>query len=124
MKIIPTKVHGVIDYLMVILLLALPRLLGWNGTVTLILTILAIGILVYSLITRYELSLFKLIPMPVHLILDGLGGLVLLGTALLVPNLVTSEIIVLIILAAGELVVTFLTQTAPREIPRAVEAKG
>ena len=52
MKVISTRTHGVLDYLMAVALLALPRLLGWSSQTTLLLTCLAIGTLVYSLLTR------------------------------------------------------------------------
>lgn len=80
MRFISTRTHGVLDYLTAILLIAAPWLFGFSnaGAAAWIPIILGVGLLVVSLITRYELSVAKVIPMPVHLGLDGGLGLFLL----------------------------------------------
>jgi hypothetical protein len=82
-KLIPTRVHGVLDYLTGVIFLVLPRLLGWEQPETWLMSILGVSVIVYSLITRYELGVIKWIPMPVHLILDLLGGLLLIAAPFL-----------------------------------------
>ena len=79
MKIISTKVHGVLDYLMGVLLIAAPWLLNFNrdGAETWVPVILGIGVIAYSLFTNYELSLSRMIPMKTHLTLDVLSGVFL-----------------------------------------------
>ena len=77
MKLFSTRTHGVLDYSSVILLLALPRALGWSRPVTNLLTGSALATLAYSLMTRYELGAVKRLPMPVHLALDRASGLTL-----------------------------------------------
>jgi hypothetical protein len=78
MRVIPTSIHGVIDYVVGAALLVVPYLLGFaDGTaaqwVPQIVGILIIG---QSLITQYELSIAKIIPMSTHLMLDmGAGAL-------------------------------------------------
>jgi hypothetical protein len=75
---IPTRIHGVIDYLVGLLLIAAPFLLGFaDGTAAQwVPMILGAGAILYSLMTNYELGLVKVIPMPVHLGLDiGSGAL-------------------------------------------------
>ncbi len=67
---IPTSVHGVLDYLSVPTLIALPRALKWSRNLTNILTGVALGTLGTSIMTRYELGLFKVLPMKTHLALD------------------------------------------------------
>jgi hypothetical protein len=39
--------------------------------------LLGIALIVYSLVTDYELSIVALLPVPVHLMLDVLGGVLL-----------------------------------------------
>jgi hypothetical protein len=75
MRFIPTKVHGVIDYLSAAMLLVGPRLLNWDARLVGGATALAIMLTLYSLATRYELGALRLIPMKVHLALDMLSGL-------------------------------------------------
>jgi hypothetical protein len=86
-KIIPTRVHGSIDYVVGAMMLILPRLLKWPATVITVLTLNGAGALLYSLFTRYELGVVRMLPMRSHLILDALGGVALLGTAGLLPNI-------------------------------------
>jgi hypothetical protein len=79
MKIINTKVHGYLDYLFGLYLIAAPTVFGFNtsGIESVILYAIGIIALLYSLITDYELGLLKLIPMGFHLILDLLSGILL-----------------------------------------------
>ncbi len=80
MRFIPTRVHGAIDYLTGFALLAAPFVLGFanGGAAQWVPMILGAAILVMSLMTDYELSLAKLIPLPLHLGVDAAGGLLLL----------------------------------------------
>jgi hypothetical protein len=78
-KLIPTRVHGVLDYLTGLALIAIPLLFNWPQPEATIFMVLGGGALVYSLLTRYELGVFKLLPMPVHLVLDLLSGLFLVA---------------------------------------------
>lgn len=48
---------------------------------TSLLTGSALGTLLYSLVTRYELGALKRLPMPAHLALDRASGLVLCAAA-------------------------------------------
>lgn len=68
-----------LDYMTGALLMAAPWLLGFyrGGAETWIPVILGAGALLYSLLTNYELSLMRVIPMPVHLAFDLLSGIVL-----------------------------------------------
>lgn len=79
MRFLPTRVHGYIDYLMGALLIAAPWLLGFaqGGAETWVPVILGTGVILYSLFTDYELGVVKSLSMPMHLWLDGLGGLLL-----------------------------------------------
>ena len=79
MRFIPSHVHGVLDYLTAGVLIAAPSLLGLrkNGGQTWIPVALGVGTIGYSLLTDYELGLFKVIPMPAHLALDAVNGALL-----------------------------------------------
>jgi Cu/Ag efflux pump CusA len=75
MKPIDTKTHGYIDYVMGILLVIAPYILNFNLSAieSKIFYVLGITAVLYSLLTRYELGLIKMIPMKVHLMLDALS---------------------------------------------------
>jgi hypothetical protein len=76
---IPTKIHGVLDYLMGLLLIASPWLFRFeaNGAETWVPVILGIGVILYSMLTDYELGLTPAISMHAHLSLDAAFGLLL-----------------------------------------------
>src|SRR3954463_11496548 len=79
MNLIPTRVHGFLDYTVGLLLIVAPWLLGFShhGIATWLPVILGAGAIGYSLFTCYELGLVKAIPMPAHLTLDAMSGLLL-----------------------------------------------
>ena len=79
MSLIPTRVHGILDYLVGLLLIAAPWLVGFadNRAATMVPVVLGVGTIVYSLITNYELALVRVLPMNAHLGIDLLSGLVL-----------------------------------------------
>ncbi|OJU39222.1 MAG: hypothetical protein BGN97_06215 [Microbacterium sp. 69-10] len=80
MRFIPTKVHGVLDYLVGIALILAPWLFGFasmGGPAVVIPIVLGAGLIVYSLLTRYEWGPVKLIPMPVHLVFDVVASIFL-----------------------------------------------
>jgi hypothetical protein len=79
MRFIPTRVHVVLDYVTAGVLITAPSLLGFrkNGMQTWLPIALGVGTIGYSLLTDYELGLFKVIPMPMHLALDAANGALL-----------------------------------------------
>ena len=76
MRIIGTKTHGYIDYVMSFFLIASPWILGFNrgGAETWIPVVLGVGMMMYSLMTDYELGASKALSMRTHLTLDFLAG--------------------------------------------------
>ena len=82
MRFISTKVHGMLDYIMGLIIIASPWLFGFaDGTAAQWVPV-AIGIvlLLSSLMTNYEYSLAKMISMPTHLGLDVLAGIFLIAS--------------------------------------------
>jgi hypothetical protein len=78
MRFIPTRVHGILDYLMGVVLIVAPWLLDLDSDAAIwVPVILGVGAIVYSLLTDYELGVMRRIPMSTHLILDMLSGTVL-----------------------------------------------
>lgn len=72
---IPTRVHGVLDYLSALTLYALPRLAGWPALLRTPMTAAAAGTAAYSLATRYEWGAVPALSMRQHLALDAVQGL-------------------------------------------------
>ncbi len=76
MRFIPTRLHGIIDYLWGLSLLASPWMLDYADVPAAkwLAIVFGIGAVLYSMITVYELGLLRILPMPLHLIVDGVGG--------------------------------------------------
>lgn len=86
MKLIPTRIHGILDYGSALLFIISPWLFGFSGYSAPTWPLIAAGVLVLgqSLMTNYELGLSKRIPMPMHLNMDiGLGILLAVSPWLL-----------------------------------------
>ncbi len=79
MKIISTKVHGVLDYVMGLFLIASPWILNFaDGTAAQkVPVILGIAMLVMSVLTDYEFGAIRKISMRVHLTVDLISGILL-----------------------------------------------
>lgn len=79
MRVLPTRLHGILDYLMGVLLIAAPWLFGFadGGAETWVPVALGAAMLGLSLFTDYELGLVRRIPMPTHLMVDLGSGLLL-----------------------------------------------
>ena len=115
MRPISTKTHGVLDYLSVGTLTALPRLLGWDPAVRTLLTGSAAATLAYSLATRYELGLLRVLPMKAHLALDGVSGLALAASPLVLGEEDGTVAKTLVGLGLFELAASLLTRTRPAD---------
>ena len=70
MKILNPKVHGVLDYGLAILFLLVPGIFNFPENAATLSYIIGAVYIVASLITRYPLGAFKLLPFPVHGVLE------------------------------------------------------
>lgn len=79
---INTKIHGLLDYLVGLLLIAAPWFLGFDseGVERTLSVTMGVVTIVYSLFTSYEWGLVRVIPFSIHLLIDFLSGLLLLSS--------------------------------------------
>lgn len=79
---IPTTLHGVIDYLVALFLVSAPFMLGFadGGAAQWATIVLAVFVLVYSLFTDYELGMVRILRFRFHLVLDVVFALLLLAS--------------------------------------------
>jgi hypothetical protein len=80
MKIINSRLHGIIDYLVVLFLWASPTLFGLTGFTGNIIYGLGGIHLILTIVTDFELGLIKWIPLKIHGWIELVVGLVLLAS--------------------------------------------
>jgi hypothetical protein len=79
MRFIPTKFHAPLDYIVGVALIAAPWIFQFSEhtAATVIPIVLGIGLIAYSLVTNYELGVWKVAPMAVHNLGDIAAGTLL-----------------------------------------------
>ena len=114
MRFIPTKVHAVLDYVVAIALILAPTIFMFEevgGAAVIIPRILGVGLILYSLFTRYELGLVKVIGMPVHLVFDIVASVFLIASPFLfgfineapnawLPHIIVGVAVILVVLCS------------------------
>lgn len=123
MRFIPTRVHAILDYLMGIVLIAVPWALGFaetnmgeNGAATWVPVIIGAGMILAALMTDYEYGAVSLISMRTHLGIDIAAGILLAASPWLfgfyelvwIPHLV---------LGLAEIGAGLTTKTTPTNVP-------
>src|ERR1700730_15666129 len=120
-RFVPTRVHGILDSVGGIALIIAPFLFGFfsvGGIAVILPMVLGVGLIVYSLLTRYELGIaaVKFIPMPLHLLFDFVAAALLAASPFLfgfyhnapnvwLPHLISGIVVILLVL---------VSQTQPR----------
>jgi len=113
-RFLPTKVHGVLDYLVAVALLLAPNIFqfaGMGGPAVWIPRALGVVLILYSVLTNYEWGIFKVFAMPYHLVIDFLAALFLAASPFLfgfyhdsinvwLPHLVVGIAVVLVVLVS------------------------
>lgn len=119
MRILPTYIHGVMDYGMGLLLIAAPWIFQFaeNGPETWIPVVLGAGAIAYSLFTDYELGAVRALSMPVHLGLDAASG-ALLAVSPWLFDFADKVWIPHLVLGLVEVGTALVTQTHPRYAER------
>ncbi len=114
MRFIPHAVHGVLDYLAGLLLLASPWLFGYvhdQPVSTDMAMIFGGALMLYTALTNFELGIVRLLPFPVHLVLDFFMGLMLLGAPILFSTSGTAAV-VFVVFGLFELAAAGMTRIA------------
>ena len=81
MKFISPKIHGFIDYLVVVFLLASPTFFGFTGLVAIFTYALGAVHLLLTAFTNYPLGIVKVIPVNLHATIEALVGIALIVLA-------------------------------------------
>jgi hypothetical protein len=78
MRFLPTMIHGVLDYLVGLLVIVLPFILRLQGTQKWTLVTIGLLVILYSALTDYEFGLVRYLRIRFHLLLDAVFGLAML----------------------------------------------
>jgi hypothetical protein len=116
MRVIGTKTHGYLDYLVGLLLMAAPWLFDFarGGAETWIPVILGAGAIVYSLFTDYELGASHRLSMRTHLTLDLMSG-ILLAASPWIFGFADYVYMPHLVLGIFEIGASLMTKTVPSE---------
>ena len=116
MRFISTKIQGALDYLVGLALILAPMLFGFQdvgGAAVFVPVALGAALIVYSLLTRYEWGVLKLLSMTYHLALNVAVGVLLILSPFLfgfineVPNTWVPHVVVGIVM----IIVVLFSQT-------------
>jgi hypothetical protein len=115
MRIIPTWLHGMLDYPLVALLIALPWLGGFadNGPAMWVPIVAGIAMLIISSLTAYETGIIRMIPVSGHLAVDAVMGIAVAASPWLF-GFADTVYLPHLILGLGEVAAAAMTQTHPQ----------
>lgn len=85
-KPISTRTHGILDFLTAGAMLTIPRVFDCSRELRNAVTAIAVQKIGYALMTRHEFGVARVIPMPVHLVLDSVGGAALAALPLILDE--------------------------------------
>jgi hypothetical protein len=114
MRILPTKIHGALDYIVGIALILAPTIFGFSamgGAEVWIPRALGVVLIVYSVFTNYEWGVIKVLDMRYHLVVDFLAALFLAASPFLfgfsgesashwLPHVAVGLVVILVVLVS------------------------
>ena len=110
MRFIPTRIHGIADYVVAPIVIGLPFVYGWTGGQRWTLVAIGVFTIVYSLCTDYELGAVRILTMPTHLLLDALFGVLMLALPW-VWNFSHDSVVPMSVIGVLALILTITTKT-------------
>ena len=121
---ITSRMHAMLDYPLAVVLIATPWIFGFSDVggaavaMPIIIGALALG---QSLITDWDLSVAKVVPLPIHLKLDAIAGIVLAISPFVFgfSDEGTNVWLPLVVAGVGMLNAGLLTQCSPETPPAA-----
>jgi len=94
LRAIPSRQHGTLDYVLGVILIALPYLGGFANRrgAEWVPVLVGMALIGYSLFTNYERGMMRVVPFSVHLRLDLGAGLILIAAGIIVSTGVGSAL--------------------------------
>lgn len=109
MRFILTIAHGFADYLVGLIVMAMPAYFAWTGSARIFFMALGVVVISHSLLTDYELGLVRILRIRFHLLLDALFGVAMLSAPTLLNLPIDSRVIVYVI-GALSILLSFTTK--------------
>src|SRR5947209_7024187 len=115
---IPTYVHGILDYVAGLALVFAPNIFGFagaGGAAEAVPRVLGVAVLLMALLTDYELGLIKLIPFKAHKTIDIVAGIYLALSPWIhgFSDLPANAWVPHVIVGAMVLIISLLSQSEP-----------
>ena len=119
MRFVPTWIHGIADWLLGVLLIAVPYILGFarGGAETFVPVALGITGLIVTFFTNHEYGIVRKISMIGHLWVDGFAG-ILLAASPWIFGFADTVWIPHVVLGVTEFVASLVTETVPSDTLR------
>jgi hypothetical protein len=116
MRFVPTWIHGIADWLLGVLLIAVPYILGFarGGAETFVPVALGITGLIVTFFTNHEYGIVRKIPMIGHLWVDGFAG-ILLAASPWIFGFADAVWIPHVVLGVTEFIASLVTKTIPSD---------
>ena len=117
MRIIPTRIHGLIDYLVGIIMIVSPWVFNFDngGAETWIPVAVGVMVLLQTIMTNFEVGFMKVIPMATHLRMDLLVGLLLIASPWLF-NFDEQVWVPHVVFGIFAVMASLMTRTAPENL--------
>lgn len=120
-KLIPARVHGVLDFASAFALIAFALVLRGSGIAVATGVVLGLVLIVVSLLTDYPLGVIRVIPFKVHSAGDYLGAVSLLAAPFVLGFRDTDSTLSFLYIAAGVALIAVSLLTNYEETGRATE---
>lgn len=92
MKIVDAKLHGIIDYLVVVFLMLAPTLFGLSPVISMLTYGLGTVHLILTAFTDFQYGFIKLVPLKFHGIIELIVSIVLMFSPLALEDIAKSKV--------------------------------
>jgi hypothetical protein len=108
MKKLSSKVHGIIDYAVIIFLWLSPTLFALSSTTSLFTYVLGSIHLALTITTDFEMGLFRIVPLKIHGLIELFVSVALVVVAFVLGNIDGSKSMTFYLIVAAAIFATWL----------------
>ena len=123
MQFLSPKAHGVLDYIAALTLIIAPFVIGLQQIALWLSVGAGIGLIVYSLLTDYAVSIAKAVPYKLHLFFDGAAALTFIA-APFVLGFTGAAMTYYLVMGVGVLAVVAVSSTSTQVVDEPIGASA